>query len=505
VPLTRPEIEAIVAEAAPALRGARVERVFHPLDDRLVLVLRAPFAAGGDPIEHPRLLLCFHRRHPRLHLATDVSPNPPSPSPFCMALRHRLEGARLDDVAVVAGERAVTLSFSARDEAGGARSLRLVAELFGRGGNLILLDEADTALAVLRPSSGGPRPLAVGSTYVPPAPRPSAPADEPAVPPRAATTGDPFPFNREVERRFAEIEAREAFDERRSAVTRDAERRLESASRKAAKLEDEMLRVQRPERFLEEGELLKANLARLGGADARGVRDAVVQDWFAPDAREVTIVLDPKLTLRENMEQAFKRYRKALSGREKIQRHLERTRAEIAAATALLDAARDATTLAALDAIAPPLAPRAAPTRRQRAAPEPTAEPGVRRFTSRDGLEILVGKGDAENDRLTFRIANGNDLWLHVRDFPGSHVVVRLPRGASPPQETLLDAAHLAAFFSQCRERPIVEVAYTLRKHVSKPRGGKPGLVVLGPHKSMRLRVERDRLDRLLGREHPTE
>ncbi|MBI1852661.1 MAG: NFACT family protein [Planctomycetes bacterium] len=504
--LTRHEIAALVAEAAPGVRGGRIERVFHPLDDRLVLVLRVPTSQG--PTETRRLLLCFHRRHPRVVLADETPQNPETPSPFCMALRHHLEGARLDEIAAVAGERAVTLAFSARDESGAARRLRLVAELFGRGGNLLLVDEADTIVAVLRPTTSGVRPFAPGATYVPAA-RPGTLPDEPAeaAPLPAPTPENPFPLNRAVEQRLAEQETREAFEEKRTSRLRDAERRLATAERKAVMLAGEFERFQKPERFLEQGELLKANLTRLGGADVRGRHEAVVQDFFRPDAPEVTLVLDPKQSLRENMESAFKKYRKALSGREKIERHRARTSREIDEARRQLDSLRAAETLDALESIAPPPRGRTAQPRRREepAEREPKGEPGLRRFTSEDGLEILVGKGDEENDRLTFRIANGNDLWLHVRDFPGSHVVVRLPKGKAPPQETLLDAAHLAAFFSQCRDRPIVEVAYTQRKNVAKPRGAKPGLVTLGQHKSIRLRIERARLDRLLGREHPTE
>ncbi|KIS04027.1 NFACT RNA binding domain-containing protein [Paucilactobacillus wasatchensis] len=96
-------------------------------------------------------------------------------------------------------------------------------------------------------------------------------------------------------------------------------------------------------------------------------------------------------------------------------------------------------------------------------------------FTAVDGTKILVGKNNLQNDRLTFKIANKNDIWLHVKDIPGSHVVIR---SASPSDETLLEAAKLAAYFSKGRNSANVPVDYVPIKKVKKPNGSKPGFVI---------------------------
>jgi predicted ribosome quality control (RQC) complex YloA/Tae2 family protein len=113
---------------------------------------------------------------------------------------------------------------------------------------------------------------------------------------------------------------------------------------------------------------------------------------------------------------------------------------------------------------------------------------------------VLVGRGAAENDALTRSVARGNDPWLHARGRAGAHVVIRLG-GAPLDQETLLDAAHLAAHFSDARGEPQAEVAWTRAKHVRKPRGAAPGAVTYSQEKVMRLRVEPERLARLLAGE----
>jgi len=145
--------------------------------------------------------------------------------------------------------------------------------------------------------------------------------------------------------------------------------------------------------------------------------------------------------------------------------------------------------------------------RRLGAAPRPARPPRrrddepvlpYRLFRSAAGLPILVGKGAAENDQLTVRVAKGNDLWLHARGRSGAHVVLRLPKGRAPDQESLLDAAHLAAHFSDARGEAAPEVVYTRVKHVRKVKGAAPGAVTYSQEKGIALRVEPARVERLV-------
>ena len=96
---------------------------------------------------------------------------------------------------------------------------------------------------------------------------------------------------------------------------------------------------------------------------------------------------------------------------------------------------------------------------------------------SSDSFEILVGRAAKDNDDLTFKVARPNDLWLHSADYPGSHVVVRNPTRKEIPHRTIIEAAQLAAYFSQANKNPKVDVHYTSRKFLSKPKGAAAGLV----------------------------
>jgi predicted ribosome quality control (RQC) complex YloA/Tae2 family protein len=110
-----------------------------------------------------------------------------------------------------------------------------------------------------------------------------------------------------------------------------------------------------------------------------------------------------------------------------------------------------------------------------------------------------VGRGSHHNDALTFQVARPHHLWLHARGVPGAHVVIPLDKNAELSQEVLLDAAHLALHHSDARGEPRSEVSYTQVKFVKKGRDSAPGAVNYVREKTLMLRVEPERLQRLLG------
>ena len=129
----------------------------------------------------------------------------------------------------------------------------------------------------------------------------------------------------------------------------------------------------------------------------------------------------------------------------------------------------------------------------------PAPAQGYRTYTSADGIAILVGKTAKDNDHLTFKIGKPDDLWLHARGTPGSHVIVRLEKGQTVPHETLKDAATLTLWFSDLRKSGKGEVIYTLRKFVKKSKGQKPGTVQVTQDKSIWIECKDERLERLKG------
>lgn len=239
----------------------------------------------------------------------------------------------------------------------------------------------------------------------------------------------------------------------------------------------------------------------------RGDAALELPGWPDPDADPpLSIPLDRTREPSDNLDRLWQRVRKADRGRDEALERAEEAEAQANELQALaerasgLEAAASAgepAALEALDAIEEQAAallpkPKAAGKRKGEAPSLP-----YKRFTSIDGFPILVGRSSKANDELTLRIASGNDLWLHAHGVAGSHVVVKLPRGSEVPQGTLLDAATLAHVFSKRKADSHGEVTWCRAKHVSKRKGAPAGQVMVTQEKSIRVRVEPERLERL--------
>jgi predicted ribosome quality control (RQC) complex YloA/Tae2 family protein len=425
----------------------------------------------------------------RLHALSARPPAPRAPPPFQAVARRELEGARLAAVAARPGDRVVSLEF----ERGGRRAA-LVAELTGRHGNLFLVDEAGVIRASAGRNLSERRALVPGRPWVPPAARPP---EAPRPPRFEPVPGAPFPLSAAVEAHYAALEAERALREGRRRLRDPLRAAAERARRALPKLAEEAARVPAAEADRRVADLLKANLRAL----PRGQREAALTEWTAEGPREVRVALDPALSPRQNMERYYRRFRRIADSAARVETRTAEVRERLEALGTLL---------AALERAGPEALPRIErEARRLAAAPRPEAAPRRRReepappwrsFRSLGGATVLVGRSAQGNDAL-LRAARGNDAWLHARGRGGAHVVLRLEKGRSPAQEDLLDAAHLAAHFGEARGEPAAEVAWTRARHVKKPRGAAPGAVSYSQERTLLLRIEPARLERLLAAE----
>jgi predicted ribosome quality control (RQC) complex YloA/Tae2 family protein len=207
----------------------------------------------------------------------------------------------------------------------------------------------------------------------------------------------------------------------------------------------------------------------------------------------VVVALDPALSAAENAARWLKRSKRYQAALPRIEARRFEVEREVFSATQLLaraQSAADAAGLATIEAALPAQALR--PHVRHEAPRLP-----YRTFVSPSGQRILVGRGAKDNDALTFRAARGNDLWLHARGVTGAHVVVP-GAGEAPDSRTLGDAALLAAHFSSHRGEALAEVAWTRCKYVRKPKGAAPGSVLVTQEKTLRVRLDAERLAALL-------
>ena len=393
-------------------------------------------------------------------------------------LRSRIEGARL----VRATERCLEF------ERGGQRG-----RIDGYRGAL-RLDE-DAAAQPVEP----PPPSPDGAASV---------ADDPAE-----AAGDPLgPIDEGaaelaiLRRRGARI-ARELAEagayERRARLARALTKADKLLERRAQAVRADLARMATAQESASRARLFIGQAAQSppGATELRAV------DWSNGDPRTVEMPLDPATSAMRQIEALFKRARRlkdgARIGRCRLADTEQRQKALAALARALTAADPD---LEAIEAAARAIAPRdvKVETTAPRVRHDPTrirARSPFRSFTSRTGASILVGRGAAHNDELTFKIARPHHLWLHARGLAGAHVIVPLDKGASCPSEVLIDAAHIAAHFSDARGTAIVDVQYTPRRYVRKPRASVPGAVLVDREKVIVLRIDDEVLRALLARE----
>lgn len=304
----------------------------------------------------------------------------------------------------------------------------------------------------------------------------------------------------------------------RKALRKALKTAISRARRKEEKLLEELSAADAARDLLECGEILKANLPLV----PKRADSVELPDPYHP-GNVRRIELDPALKPLDNAKRYFKKHRKLLDGREAKNRELDICRHEAERLEKLAER------LAAWEKDNPPelpppedfadLAKELRVSIPQESVPEPqhhSRRPNMpakaevaRCFTSADGLEIWVGREAADNDILTLRLAKGRDWWFHVAHHSGSHVIVSgMERSARKgertetflPQETLLDAAHLAVYFSKARNASRAEVHIARARDVRKAKGAPAGQVTLSQYQVLSVRIESARLERLTAR-----
>ncbi|MBS4207680.1 NFACT RNA binding domain-containing protein [Bacillus sp. FJAT-50079] len=241
---------------------------------------------------------------------------------------------------------------------------------------------------------------------------------------------------------------------------------------KLKKLEKTLLKAENAHEYQLLGELLTANMH----AVKKGMEVISVTNYYDEAGEQVAIKLDPRKNPAENAQSYFSKYQKAKNAVIFVKEQMDKTREEINYFDGLLQQIASASPKD-IEEIREELAEGGYMRLRQKKGKRknPNSKPIIESYMSADQTEILVGKNNKQNDYLTSKLAHRDEIWLHSKDIPGSHVVIR---SKEPSEETLLAAANLAAYFSKAKNSSAVPVDYTKIRHVKKPNGSKPGFVI---------------------------
>ena len=553
-------------ELSQALIGSRVDKIYQPVKEELILAIRAQR-------ENRRLLLVAHAASARAHFTALAVENPKQPPMFCMLLRKWVGNAKLIAIRQPGFERVLFFDFETVNDLGDTVVVTLAAELMGRYSNVILIGPDGRILDSMKrvgADRSSLRQILPGLRYENPPPQEridlladgvgavisalkASPRDidlskllqetlSGASPllarelthralggismikselsetqhqalaaelealsamlragrcePSAVLTPDGAPkdfsflpitqYGSAMQlQRFDEISAMlDAFYGEKDAVDRMKQKmsdfsrlitaRIERIERKLAAQKQELLDCKNRDQLRRFGDLLSAHMYQL----EKGMSRVTVQDFFDEAGGEVTIPLDIRQTPVQNVQRYYKEYRRADTAERMLKDLIVQGEQERAYLDTVYDLMTRARSEAELAAIRAELAEggyikSAAGGRKKKQ--EQRLLP--LQYRSSDGFLILSGRNNLQNERLTLKESQKNDIWFHTQKIAGSHTVL-VTEGREVPNRALTEAAVIAAVNSKARHSAKVPVDYTAIKNVKKQPGGKPGMVI---------------------------
>ena len=276
---------------------------------------------------------------------------------------------------------------------------------------------------------------------------------------------------------FSNREASNLVRQKSVPMMKSVQAALDKALLKKKKLSEDLLNAENSDKYRLYGELLTANIHMI----KPGQRVATVTNYY--DGNPIDIPLDEKINASANAQRYFKKYSKARTAIHEKQSQLEDNEKDIEYLGSVLQNIESADTVPLLEAIRDELEQTGYVRRRVKASQrkKKAQKPEPHRYELSDGTKVLVGRNNTENDWLTMKFASKTDVWMHTKDIPGSHLIIRLEDGRTVSDlsaELIYEAASIAAYHSKASGSDNVPVDYVPVRYVKKPNGAKPGMVI---------------------------
>ncbi|WP_042160119.1 Rqc2 family fibronectin-binding protein [Paenibacillus gorillae] len=297
-----------------------------------------------------------------------------------------------------------------------------------------------------------------------------------------------------LEAYYGDKAERDTVKQRVSDLIRFVQNEKAKNAKKIDKLQETLEEAKDADKYRVLGELVTAYMHQI----QRGDKSVELVNFYDEEQATVKIELDPQLTPSDNAQRYFRRYTKHKNSIAIVGEQMDLAQSEIQYLESLLQQLDNAS-LSDIEEIREELVEQSYLRDRAKRGPKKkkSARPTLLCYTSSEGAQIYVGKNNTQNEYLTNRLASPADTWLHTKDIPGSHVVIR---GGDFGDATLEEAAMLSAHFSQARSSSLVPVDYTFIRHVRKPSGAKPGFVIYDHQKTLFITPDEQRLKQLPSR-----
>ena len=290
-------------------------------------------------------------------------------------------------------------------------------------------------------------------------------------------------------------EARERMErtrQRGADLIRSATTARDRLRRKLALQEKDYAATQNREQLRISGDLITANLYRM----ERGQTKLVCENYYDENCAEITIQLDPLLTPQQNAAKYYKRYTKAKTAEKYLREQMDIARRDLEYLESILEEIAEAETEQDFLDIRSEMRDAGFLRRQGKGKKEPKRVTKPREFRTTSGLRVLVGRNNRQNDKLTMKDADHRDLWFHTQKIHGSHVIL-CTGGMEVDDDTIVEAAKIAAWYSQARTSGNIPVDYTQVKHVKKPAGARPGMVIYHTCQTVNVTPEEELIKRL--------
>ena len=291
---------------------------------------------------------------------------------------------------------------------------------------------------------------------------------------------------------YARKDAVARMKSRSSGITKTVTNLRNRAARKLANQQKELAATADRDTLRIQGELITANLYRI----QRGQTKLVAENYYDPELRPIEIPLDPTRSPQQNAAKYFKDYNKAKNAEIFLTEEIRKGSIELRYLESILDELSRAETEKDLVEIRQELVSGGYVRDQDRRKKIKTPPARPMEFVSSAGLRIRVGRNNSQNDQLTLKSSFKSDLWFHVQKIHGSHVILSC-EGGEADEASILEAARLAAYYSQAREGQNVPVDYALVKYVKKPAGAKPGMVIYDRYNTVYVTPDLNEVQRL--------
>ncbi|MGR3741805.1 Rqc2 family fibronectin-binding protein [Companilactobacillus sp. DQM5] len=541
---------AMVNELKEKLLGGRISKIQQPFKNELVLTIRS------NRKNYP-LLLSANPIYSRIQITNIDFSNPDKPSNFVMSMRKNIDGSIITDIKQIGNDRIVVIYLETKDELGYQINFKIIIEIMGRYSNIVLVDNEEKIIDLIKHVSSSKnrfRTLMPSEKYVfPPKTNKKNPfndfSDDDLKDLQNNFEGLGTDTTRELEFRLNEsnikrVAFRNFFNEINNNIYpniiikdnksnffpiefksfSDSDKKtsyfslsemldvffrekaqndrvkssgenlllvvnsvLKKDKNKLKRLNKDLKKTENMDKYRIYGELLTTYMNNI----KQGMSEIKVNNYY--DNSELTIPLDNKLSPSANSQKYFKTYQKLKKSINFINTQIEETNAEINYLESVLYQISESK-LDNLQEIKEELIVGGYIKKKNKTKKHKNNKEIGNKFISTSGDLIIVGRNNIQNDQLTLRIAKKNYIWLHVKNIPGSHVVIS---SNDPDEETLLQAGKLAAYYSKAKNSSNVEVDYVPIKKIKKPNGAKPGFVIYEGQKTLVVTPEVELVEQL--------